>query len=157
MCCVKSNGRVERVEAFMTANVRWSLVLVATMGAAACGTAANSGAVAGGSAGAASNVVAITPEARQEAQQIFATRCSVCHGKQGRGDGPGGAGLVPTPRNYHDPEWQKSRTDAQIEQVIVYGGAAIGRSPAMVANPDLGGKPAVVSALREIVRGFGRQ
>lgn len=106
---------------------------------------------------AASTSAQITPEARQEARQIFSTRCAVCHGAEGRGDGPGGAGLTPRPRNYHDTAWQDSVTDEEIEQAIVYGGAAVGRSPGMVGNPDLGSKPAVVAALREIVRNFGKQ
>ena len=100
--------------------------------------------------------VKISPEVRQEAQQTFINRCSVCHGKEGRGDGPGAAGLTPAPRDYHDQAWQASVTDEQIEQTIVYGGAAVGKSPAMVANPDLGSRPEMVAALREIVRGFGK-
>lgn len=99
----------------------------------------------------------ITPEARQQAQQIFSTRCAVCHGADGRGDGPGGTGLNPPPRNYHDTAWQDSVTDKEIESAIVYGGAAVGRSPGMIANPDLASKPAVVAALREIVRKFGKE
>jgi mono/diheme cytochrome c family protein len=99
----------------------------------------------------------ITPDIRQQAQQIFATRCAVCHGAEGRGDGPGGAALDPRPRNYHDSAWQDSVSDTEIEQAILYGGAAVGRSPAMVGNPDLGSKPAIVAALREIVRNFGKQ
>lgn len=99
----------------------------------------------------------ITPAAREEAQQIFKTRCSACHGPTGHGDGPGAASLVPPPRNYHDQAWQDSVTDEEIEKAIVYGGAAVGRSPAMVGNPDLAGKPAVVAALREIVRNFGKE
>ena len=99
----------------------------------------------------------ITAESRQAAQQIYSTRCAVCHGAEGRGDGPGGAALDPKPRNYHDQAWQDSVTDQEIERAIVYGGAAVGRSPAMVANPDLGGKPDVVAALREIIRNFGNQ
>jgi hypothetical protein len=39
----------------------------------------------------------------------------------------------------------------------VYGGAAVGRSPAMVGNPDLADKPDVVSALRAMVREFGKE
>jgi len=99
----------------------------------------------------------ITAEARQEAQQIYSTRCTVCHGTEGRGDGPGGASLDPAPRDYHDATWQDSVTNQEIERAIVYGGAAVGRSPAMVANPDLGSKPDVVAALREIIRNFGNQ
>ena len=48
-------------------------------------------------------------------------------------------------------------TDKEIETAIVYGGAAVGRSPMMVANPDLGSKPEVVAALREMVRNFGKE
>jgi mono/diheme cytochrome c family protein len=97
-----------------------------------------------------------TADARQEAQQIFSTRCAVCHGAEGRGDGPGGAALDPKPRNYHDVAWQDSVTDEEIEKAIVYGGAAVGRSPMMVGNPDLAAKPEVVAALREIIRNFGK-
>jgi hypothetical protein len=64
---------------------------------------------------------------------------------------------VPPPRDYRDPAWQVSVTDEQIEQTIVYGGAAVGKSPAMVANPDLGSRPALVAALREVIREFGRE
>jgi mono/diheme cytochrome c family protein len=99
----------------------------------------------------------VTADVRQEAQQIFSTRCAVCHGAEGRGDGPGGSALDPKPRNYHDTAWQDSVTDQEIETAIVYGGAAVGKSPAMVGNPDLGSKPAVVAALREIIRTFGKQ
>ena len=101
--------------------------------------------------------MAITPEARTEAQQIFSTRCAACHGPTGHGDGPGAASLDPKPRNYHDQAWQDSVSDDEIEKAIVYGGSAVGRSPMMVGNPDLASKPATVAALREIVRNFGKQ
>jgi mono/diheme cytochrome c family protein len=92
--------------------------------------------------------------ARAEAEQIFTTRCVTCHGPQGAGDGPASAGLTPRPRNLQDPAWQASVTDAHIEQIVQYGGAAVGRSPAMPANPDLMSKPEVVTALRAYVRGL---
>jgi len=92
--------------------------------------------------------------ARVEAEQIFTTRCVTCHGPQGAGDGPASAGLTPPPRNFQDPAWQASVTDAHIEQIVQYGGAAVGKSAAMPANPDLMSKPEVVSALRAYVRGL---
>ena len=95
---------------------------------------------------------ALTPAA--EAQQIFAGRCSVCHGASGAGDGAGAAALNPRPRNFHDPAWQSAVTDAQIENIIRVGGAGVGKSPLMAANPDLVAKPAVVAALRTMIRGF---
>jgi mono/diheme cytochrome c family protein len=90
--------------------------------------------------------------AAQEAEEIFSTRCVTCHGPQGAGDGPASAGLTPKPRNFRDGTWQESVSDAHIENIIRYGGAAVGKSAAMPANPDLTGKPAVVAALREHVR-----
>jgi mono/diheme cytochrome c family protein len=99
---------------------------------------------------------ATSAAAESEAQQIFETRCVTCHGPRGEGDGPASAGLTPRPRNFTDPAWQKSVTDAHIEQIVQYGGAAVGRSPAMPANPDLMAKPEVVAALRAHVRALAR-
>jgi mono/diheme cytochrome c family protein len=96
-------------------------------------------------------------DAKQQAQEIFAGRCTPCHGAQGKGDGAASKGLTPPPRNFSDPAWQKSVTDDHIEKIIKYGGVAVGKSPAMPANPDLNAKPQVVIELRQIVRGFGGQ
>jgi len=84
-------------------------------------------------------------------------RCAACHGKDGRGDGPGSLGLDPKPQNYTDPTWQTTVTNEEIEKAIVYGGAAVGKSPQMVSNPDLQAKPGVVTALRMKIRKFGQQ
>lgn len=95
------------------------------------------------------------PSPPPTAENIFATRCATCHGTDGKGDGPASAALNPKPRNYTDAEWQKSVTDEQIKKTIVGGGAAVGKSPLMVPNPDLANQPAVVDGLVHIVRGFG--
>ncbi len=123
---------------------------------AACGAVAllvMSGCGGGGSSGGAN----ISAADRQEAHDIFQTRCAVCHGQFGRGDGAGAAALNPKPQNYADAAWQQKVTDAEIEKAIVFGGAAVGKSALMVPNPDLEAKPGVVAALREKVRSFGAQ
>ena len=97
----------------------------------------------------------VSPQAMAEAKTIFKTRCAACHGPSGEGNGPAAAALNPKPRNYTDPQWQQSVTDAMIEQVIVEGGPALGKSPLMTPNPDLADKRDVVKGLRRIVRGFG--
>ena len=94
-------------------------------------------------------------DAKAQAQDIFKNRCTPCHGPSGKGDGPASAGLTPPPRNFGDPAWQKSVTDDHIEKIIKFGGAAVGKSPAMPANPDLMSKPQVVTELKNVVRGFG--
>lgn len=97
-------------------------------------------------------VAAMDPAA--EAQQIFQSRCTVCHGQDGKGDGPGAAALNPKPRNYTNEEWQKSVTDEHLHETIVKGGQAMGLSAGMPPNPDLADKPEVVDELVKIVRGF---
>jgi mono/diheme cytochrome c family protein len=91
-----------------------------------------------------------------EAQKAFVGRCAACHGTTGKGDGPGAAALNPKPRNYTDKEWQKSVTDDQIAKTIMYGGAAVGKSPNMPAQPDLSSKPEMVAALVKVVRSFAK-
>ena len=93
------------------------------------------------------------PAATAKAQEIFASRCTPCHGPQGKGDGAASAGLTPKPRNFGDPAWQAAVDDAYIEKIIKYGGTAVGKSPAMPGNPDLT-DPAVIAALRTMVRSF---
>ena len=91
-----------------------------------------------------------------EAQRMFKIRCAVCHGTDGKGDGPGSAALNPKPRNYTDAEWQKSVTDEQIRNTILMGGAAVGKSPNMPASPDLQSKPQVLDGLVQVVRSFAK-
>ncbi len=91
-----------------------------------------------------------------EAQKAFVGRCAACHGTSGKGDGPGAAALNPKPRDYTDKTWQASVTDDQIAKTIMYGGAAVGKSPNMPAQPDLTSKPEMVTALVKVVRSFGK-
>ncbi len=97
----------------------------------------------------------ISAAARAEGEQLFSTRCGACHGLEGKGNGPAAIGFNPKPRNFTDAVWQASVTDEHIEKIIVYGGAAVGKNPAMPPNPDLIAKPEVVKALRMHVRLLG--
>lgn len=96
----------------------------------------------------------ISAEAKAQAETIFAQRCTTCHGANGKGDGPASAGLTPKPRDYTSAEWQDSVTDEHIAKIIKYGGAAVGKSPMMPANPDLTAKDEVVAGLVEHIRGL---
>ncbi len=91
-----------------------------------------------------------------EARNLFKSRCVVCHGSEGKGDGVGAAALTPKPRNYTDSEWQKSVTDDEISKTILKGGAAVGKSPGMPPNPDLESKPEVLAELVKYVRSFAK-
>ena len=122
----------------------------------ACGGGSAAGArtptpAAGAGAGAAPPVAGT---GATEARQLFDSLCFTCHGTTGHGDGPGAAALDPKPRSFIDAAWQDSVTDEHIVKTIVYGGAAVGKSPMMPAQPQLKGKNDVLQGLVRIVRGF---
>jgi cytochrome c553 len=98
--------------------------------------------------------VAAATDPVAEAATIFSTRCAACHGADGKGDGIASASLNPKPRAYADQDWQKSVDDSHIAKVILEGGPSVGKSPLMVANPDLKDKPAVVAALVAKIRSY---
>ncbi len=112
---------------------------------------------AAGDPAAAQPTAAAAGDAAAEAKSLFKTRCVICHGENGKGDGPTAAALNPKPRNYTDAAWQKSVTDADLAKIIVEGGQAVGKSPLMPANPDLKAKPEVVNELVKIIRSFAPQ
>ncbi len=91
-----------------------------------------------------------------QAQAMFNTVCVMCHGPDGTGNGPAAASLNPKPRNYTDPAWQASVTDDQIKDIILKGGAGVGKSPMMPGQPQLGDHPDVLDGLVKIIRGFGK-
>ena len=75
--------------------------------------------------------------AGHEGESIFQTRCFVCHGREGKGDGPAAAGLGASVRDLTNPTWQESTSDETIRAVIRNGARAVGGSAAMAPNPDL--------------------
>jgi mono/diheme cytochrome c family protein len=98
----------------------------------------------------------VTQQAREQAADIFESRCVACHGAEGRGDGPAASNLNPKPRDFHNPQWQKSISDETIARAIIYGGQSVGVSGEMASNPDLEDEPAVVAALVERIRQCSR-
>lgn len=64
-------------------------------------------------------------------KEVFAGKCSPCHGLTGHGDGPAAASLQPKPRNLSDAKYVSALTDEHIFKTVSEGGAAVGKSPAM--------------------------
>ena len=77
------------------------------------------------------------------AAPLFQKLCSPCHGKSGT---PNEQYAKLGVRRLSDPEWQKSKTDAQIHEVIEKGS----KGTAMRAFKEL--KPADIDALVKFVR-----
>lgn len=128
-----------------TTSIRSLLFATLALGAA-CGGGNDSAAAGRRSFG--------VPAARKEANELFQSLCFTCHGTTGHGDGPGAAACNPKPRSFADPAWQTSVTDEQIVKTVLYGGAAVGKSPQMPAQPQLKGKDELLQHLVAIVRGF---
>ena len=56
-------------------------------------------------------------EERAAARGIFAEQCAVCHGPDGRGDGPSAAILAPSPTDFHEVR----PTTAYAESALAHG------------------------------------
>jgi hypothetical protein len=97
-------------------------------------------------------VVAAAPSVPAAATALYNSRCILCHGKSGAGDGPSAAGLPTKPRRFSDNTWQSSVDDDAIAAVILGGGSVRKLSILMPANPDLKDKPDVVKGLVAFVR-----
>lgn len=72
-------------------------------------------------------------------KQLFAQRCSSCHGAEGAGDGPIAASLPPEmkPRNLQTGSMKFATDDAKFNELLQKGGAAVGLNPLMPPQPDL--------------------
>jgi cytochrome c553 len=99
----------------------------------------------------ASGVPAVKAEA---AAALYAQVCTVCHGEDGKGNGPAAAALDPKPASFVDAAWQDAISDKQILTVLKEGGKAVGKSEAMVAAPGAKDDPELAQALLHIVRSY---
>lgn len=54
-------------------------------------------------------------------ETVVKERCVLCHGDNGKGDGPGGAALNPKPRDWTDKAYMNAMTDDQLYDVIYNG------------------------------------
>jgi len=74
------------------------------------------------------NPVEATPENIAKGKALFEGKgtCFNCHGKEGKGDGPAGAILNPSPRNFTNCKFHKKRKDGELFWVIKNGSAGTG-------------------------------
>jgi mono/diheme cytochrome c family protein len=59
------------------------------------------------------------------AAEFFSAQCAICHGSEGKGDGPRVDELPKKPRDLTLSQWQASVTDEHLYEVIAKGGAAV--------------------------------
>ena len=101
--------------------------------------------------------IEVSAEAMAEAKEFFAVTFTPCHGTSGQGDGAAAIALDPKPANYTDAAWQAGISNEDIAKTILEGGAAMGKSAAMISyKSQLGEKPEVVDGLVMMIRGYGK-
>ena len=62
-----------------------------------------------------------TPDIVAHGRALFKTNCALCHGPQGKGDGPAGMSLNPRPRNFVEGKWKKGGTSLGLFDVVTHG------------------------------------
>jgi glucose/arabinose dehydrogenase len=65
------------------------------------------------------------PQSEMTAAEFFTAQCAICHGPEGKGDGPRVEELPKKPRDLTQNQWQASVTDEHLFEVISKGGAAV--------------------------------
>ena len=76
-----------------------------------------------------------TPENVAKGKALFEGKgtCFNCHGKEGKGDGPAGQILNPSPRNFTNCKFHKKRKDGELFWVIKNGSPGTGMVPLIPA------------------------
>jgi mono/diheme cytochrome c family protein len=54
-------------------------------------------------------------------KKMYSANCALCHGQEGKGDGPGGAGLNPKPRNFVEGKWTQGNGLTDHFKVVTNG------------------------------------
>ncbi|MCE1229750.1 MAG: c-type cytochrome [Firmicutes bacterium] len=95
-------------------------------------------------------VMTPNPELMARGKEVYARTCATCHGPEGRGDGPGGKGLNPVPRDFtHATGWKNGTTLEAIYHTLEVGI----KGSSMVAYTDLSRRDRM--ALAHVVQSLG--
>jgi mono/diheme cytochrome c family protein len=54
-------------------------------------------------------------------KDLYEGKCRICHGANGKGDGPAAAALSPSPANFTDPQFWRNNAVKKIEDTIHTG------------------------------------
>ena len=69
--------------------------------------------------------------------KLYQTRCSPCHGSDGKAATPTAQALNPKPRDHTDGAYMNQLSNEHIAKIIKNGGPAVGKSPMMPPQADL--------------------
>ena len=86
-------------------------------------------------------------------KKVFQTNCSMCHGQEGKGDGPAGQGLNPRPRNLVEGKWTQGA--GAIAHFKVVTGGIPGTSMASFGHIKVADRWALVQFIQSITQNKG--
>ena len=89
-----------------------------------------------------------SPELVAYGHKFFTTNCSMCHGTEGKGDGPAGMSLNPRPRNFVEGKWTQG--DGIIAHFKVLQTGIPGSSMASFSNMKAADRWAVLQFIESI-------
>jgi mono/diheme cytochrome c family protein len=95
------------------------------------------------------------PAGTSDARALFREHCAVCHGSDGRGDGPGARVVGQKIRDFTDAQAMRSVNDRFLFEIIQKGGSQFGRSNAMPAW-SMKLSDAEIRELVGLIRSFAR-
>lgn len=85
------------------------------------------------------------PPAAPSGRDLYVQHCAICHGPEGKGDGPAGLPIVPMPRDFSVGRFKfdadsdgRTGTDRDLFLVIRDGAGAYGGNPVMAPWAHLG-------------------
>jgi mono/diheme cytochrome c family protein len=93
-----------------------------------------------------------TPKTLDEGKALFETYCMVCHGPQGRGDGPL-AGKIPTPPSYRSDRLMQF-PQGRIFHVITMGS---GKMPSYASQLSTSERWKIVTYVHTTLQGLGEE
>jgi mono/diheme cytochrome c family protein len=82
--------------------------------------------------------------------KVYSTNCAMCHGSQGKGDGPAGGSLNPPPRNLVEGKWKKGGDSVALFTTIASG--LPGTSMASFSHIPVKDRWALVQFVRSITQ-----
>lgn len=81
--------------------------------------------------------------------EIFRKQCIVCHGPEGKGDGPASPAFKPPPRNLTDPDYMSGLSDEHLRDVLRGGKGSMPAFSAVLSASDLDAMVRYVRSLSE--------
>lgn len=96
-----------------------------------------------------------TPEIVAYGEKVFKTNCTICHGPEGKGDGPSAGGMNPKPRNLVEGKWTQG--DKLTDHFNVVTNGIKGGSMASFAHFKPADRWALVNFINSITQNKSKQ